>query len=152
MTRTIRPYKDADLEAVLLAWDTASALAHPFLTAVFLQTERHNIPTLYLPAADTWVAVQDGQVIGFISLLENEVGALFVQPAFHGKGVGRALMDKARSLHDELEVDVFAANSIGRRFYEKAGFLPLSDYYHQPTGQTMLRLKLSSDQATQHSS
>jgi putative acetyltransferase len=148
MQTTIRPYINDDLEAVLLAWETASTLAHPFLTAEFRQTERHNIPTVYLPAADTWVAEEDGQVIGFISLIGNEVGALFVQPAFHGKGVGRALMNQAKALHDELEVEVFAANDIGQNFYQKAGFTWLHDYLHEPTGQKMLRLKLSGEAIT----
>jgi putative acetyltransferase len=123
--------------------------AHPFLTAVFLQTKRQNIPHVYLPLADTWVAEQDGQVVGYIALLGNEVGALFVQPAFHGQGVGRALMDKAKALHPVLEVELFAANRIGRSFYKKAGFIPAGSYHHLANGQKMLRLKLAPDLATQ---
>lgn len=143
--RVIRRYKDEDLAAVLAAWQSASQLAHPFLTAEFLATERDNIPNIYLPIADTWVMEQDGAVIGFISLLDNEVGALFVQPQFHGTGAGRALLDKARKLHGDLEVEVFEANSIGRRFYDKAGFEPLAEKIHEPTGYKLLRLKLSAD-------
>lgn len=128
---------------MLLAWETASDLAHPFLTAVFRQTERHNIPAIYLPLADTFVAEQDGQVVGYIALLKNEVGALFVQPAFHGHGVGRALMDYAKARHPVLEVEVFTANNIGRGFYKQAGFTQLHSYHHEETGQQMLRLRWS---------
>jgi putative acetyltransferase len=60
-------------------------VVHPFLSADFLDEERVSIPNVYLPKAETWVWETDGRVIGFISLLGNEVGALFVHPDFiHG--------------------------------------------------------------------
>jgi len=143
MSYTIRQYKDSDLDGVLSAWENASRLAHPFLSDEFLEAERDNIPRVYMPAADTWVAEYEGEVIGFIALLGNEVGAIFVQPAHHGQGVGRALMDKAQELHGDLEVEVFAANSIGRKFYARYGFEPLDEKIHAETGHALLRLKFA---------
>lgn len=147
MERTIRQYVDKDLEGVLSSWEAATRLAHPFLTEEFLAQERHNIPNMYLPNADTWVVEQDGTVIGFIALIGNEVGAIFVQPDFHSTGAGRALMDQARELHKVLEVEVFRANAIGRKFYDNYGFQPLSESVHEPTGQELLRLKYTSERA-----
>jgi len=141
----IRPYQDADLEQLLSAWAAASALAHPFLSEEFVAQERVNIPTLYLPNAETWVCDRDGSVVGFISLLGNEVGALFVHPEYHKRGIGRGLMDKAAELRGNLEVEVFAANEIGRSFYARYGFKTLEHKRHQPTGQEMLRLRFTVD-------
>lgn len=141
MDRIVREYQPEDLNGVLAAWESATRLAHPFLSEDFLEQERYNIPNLYLPNAETWVIEQDQQVIGFIALLGNEVGAIFVDPKHHGTGAGRALMDQARELRGNLEVEVFAANTIGRRFYERYGFLPLSESVHEPTGKTLLRLQ-----------
>jgi putative acetyltransferase len=141
MTLTVRQYADPDLESVLSAWEKASILAHPFLTAEFQDKVRHDIPNLYLPNADTWVAELNGAVIGFIALLDNEVGAIFVDPAFHGTGTGKALMDKAREIHGDLEVDVFRANTIGRQFYSRYGFKLLREETHAETGNAVLRLK-----------
>ena len=62
----IRKYQPADSEDVLNVWARASALAHPFLSQEFLELERHNIPNVYLPKADTWVWEADGHVVGFI--------------------------------------------------------------------------------------
>ena len=149
MVRNIRKYENRDMNDVLSSWENASKLAHPFLTSEFLDLERHNIKNVFLPIADTWVAEYNGEVIGFIALIGNEVGAIFVQPEYHGMGSGRALMDKAQQLHGDLEVEVFEANSSGRRFYSKYGFNPLRKNVHEETGNALLRLKFSANKASQ---
>ena len=143
MNRIVREYQAEDLDNVLAAWENATRLAHPFLSDEFLDQERYNIPHLYLPNAETWVIEQAGQVIGFIALLGNEVGAIFVQPEFHGTGAGKALMDKAHALRGDLEVEVFEANRIGRIFYQRYGFTPLSESIHEPTGNPLIRLQFT---------
>ncbi len=142
----IRKYEVADLAAVLSSWEIATRLAHPFMTDAFIAQERINIAQVYLPNADTWVADFDGDVQGFITLIGNEVGAIFLHPAQHGKGAGKALMDKAQALHGDLEVEVFKENSIGRRFYSRYGFEFLEEKFHEPTGQLLLRLKFTASQ------
>ncbi len=141
----IRKYQLTDCEDVLSVWADASALAHPFLSQEFLELERHNIPNVYLPKADTWVWEAEGRVVGFISLLGNEVGAIFVAPPFQGGGIGRALMDKARALHGELEVEVFKDNLSGRAFYAKYGFELMRQGVHEQTGCEILRLRLTAN-------
>ena len=122
MNLIIRKYEDNDLTDVLSVWESASAVAHPFLTDEFLDQERNNIPNMYLPNAETWVAEEGGQVIGFIALIDDEVGAIFVGTEFHHMGVGRALMDRAKDLRGTLDVEVFKENKIGRKFYSGYGF------------------------------
>lgn len=143
MAHTVRKYQDRDLQSVLASWESASKLAHPFLSREFIAKERQNIVNIHLPLAETWVAESQGSVVGFIALIGNEVGAIFVEPEHHGKGVGASLMNKAEEIHGDLEVEVFAENSIGRRFYASYGFLPLAEKIHQETGRKLLRLKLT---------
>ena len=141
----IRQYTQLDLESVLDSWEVATRLAHEFMTDEFIAQERKNVAEIYLPNTDTWVAEIDGEVQGFIALMGNEVGAIFLQPICHGKGIGKALMDKAQELHGELEVEVFKENSIGRAFYSKYGFEQIEEKYHEPTEQIVLRLKFSAN-------
>ena len=137
----IRQYNTSDLEAVLSSWESATRLAHPFMTDDFLAQERKNVAEIYMPNTDTWVAELDGNVVGFVALMGNEIGAIFLQPNYHGKGIGKALMDKANELHSSLEVEVFKANAIGRKFYSKYGFELLEEKHHESTGQPLLRLR-----------
>lgn len=147
MTHSIREYREEDLNGVITSYENASKLAHPFLTSDFLDKERHNILNVYLPNAETWVAELNGKVIGFIALLGNEVGGIFVEPEYHGTGVGKLLMDKAREIHGDLEVEVFVENPIGRKFYSSYGFVPLAEKVHEETGNKVLRLKFTANKA-----
>ncbi len=138
----IRRYVPEDLEELLDTWAAASSVAHPFLSEEFQQQERRNIPEVYLPVAETWVWESEGRVVGFLSLLGNEVGAIFVDPESQRTGIGHALMDRARARRDELEVEVFKANVLGRAFYARYGFRRLHEKIHEETGFPILRLKL----------
>ena len=140
----IRPYATRDLDELLDAWEQASRLAHPFLDDVFFRRERKAIVDVYLPMTETWVYLVEERVVGFIALLDQEVGALFVDPAFHGQGIGRALMDHACTLRVHLEVEVFKANAIGRRFYDRYGFAFVKEHMHEETGHPLHRLRLRS--------
>lgn len=146
MHQKIRKYRESDSEDVLSSWENASRLAHPFLTEDLIDATRKNIPIVLLPKAETWVSENEGLVIGFICLIGNEVAALFVQPKFHGIGAGRALVDKARDLYGDLEVDVFEVNTIGLEFYLKYGFVPFLEKMHETTNQKVIRLKFNANQ------
>ncbi|MDB9493327.1 GNAT family N-acetyltransferase [Spirulina major CS-329] len=143
MTYTIREYRADDLGGVMSSWEHANALAHSFLPKEFVDQVRQDIPALYLPNAETWVADCNGTIVGFIALIGNEIGAVFVEPEFHNTGIGTALVNKAQELRGELEVEVFELNAIGRKFYSKYGFKRMGENLHAGTGNTVLRLKLT---------
>ena len=73
MSKIIREYREEDTKSILSCWENASVVAHPFLKQDFLEHERYNIPNIYLPNTETWVAEVDSEVVGFISLINNEV-------------------------------------------------------------------------------
>jgi putative acetyltransferase len=139
----IRKFETRDTESIVDVWLKASKLAHPFLSDSFLAHETENIRNLYLPNAETWVVEINEAVVGFIALLGNEVGGLFVHPDFHGQKLGKALMDKATSLHDSVELEVFKHNPIGRGFYARYGFEEMHEDFNEDTQQLVIRLKYS---------
>tara|TARA_R110002167_G_scaffold361601_1_gene580087 strand:- start:318 stop:770 length:453 start_codon:yes stop_codon:yes gene_type:complete len=147
MKADIRQYKVSDLEGVLDSWEVATRLAHSFMTDEFIAQERKNVAEIYIPNTDTWVAELEGEIKGFIALMGNEVGAIFLQPNCHRRGIGKALMDKAQEIHGNLEVEVFKVNNIGRNFYSKYGFEQLEEKLHEQTGQQVLRLKFTANKA-----
>ncbi|UXX84839.1 GNAT family N-acetyltransferase [Roseovarius pelagicus] len=132
---TIRAYHADDIEPVMAAWRGANALAHPFLATDFVAEVEQAIRNIYVPQAETYVLEVDGAVVGFIALLGAEIGGLFLDPAQHGNGYGRAMVDHAVALKGPLRVDVFRDNAIGRAFYERYGFEFVADELHEPSGQ-----------------
>lgn len=144
----IRKYKETDLNAVLSAWENTQKIAHAFLPDDFQDQEKINIRELYLPNADTWVVEEDQHVVGFIALIGNEVGGLFLQPAHHGKKLGKLMVDKAQELHGDLVVDVFEKNSVGREFYTKYGFKLVEEKIHEQTDERVLRLNYTTTEST----
>lgn len=138
----IRPYVEQDLDELVDVWYRASLIAHPFLSPEFLDEERLRIADKWLPLAETVVAICDGRVVGFLSLVGNEVGGLFVDPDFQRRGIGRSLLDWAQQSRTCLELGVFEANQNARRFYEAYGFEVVSRGVHEETGHMELRLSL----------
>lgn len=138
----IREYRQTDFENLIRVWKSSSRIATPFLSEEFLERETITIRDVYIPIAETWVIEDDGDFVGFLALIENEVGAIFVDPAYQGKGYGKALMDHAKSLRPYLELDVFRDNPIGRTFYNKYGFKFVKEYLHEPSGFIQHRLRL----------
>ena len=136
----IRKYKSEDADAVVLMWRISSDLAHPFLTKEFLDKEADNIRNVHLAMAETWVTEINGNVVGFIALVGEEIGGLFLDPRYHGRGLGRALVDKAVAEKGALKVEVFKENVIGRRFYNSYGFRSTEEFFHEASGQMTLRM------------
>jgi GNAT superfamily N-acetyltransferase len=77
---------------------------------------------------EVWVAEQDGRLLGFLGIEHStNLGApvlerLYVEPAEQNRGVGSALLRKAKELRpDELYLWVFQKNP-ARRLYARSGF------------------------------
>lgn len=137
----IRPLEAKDTDELLDVWYRASREAHPFLDDDFLEQERNAIRNIYLPRTKSWVFLENGRLTGFISMMDNEIGALFVDPEFQRRGIGGQLVDLVGGLYGALEVDVFKANSTGRAFYSKHDFRQVREFTFEPTGNRMLRLR-----------
>lgn len=143
----IRPFDPGtDTGAVIDIYLFASRIAHWFLSEETHRKAADAVRDTYLPMAETHVFCNGGTVLGFIALIGNEVGGFFVAPDHQGRGIGRALMDHAATRRDRLELDVFARNTAGRRFYERYGFINHGERPDDTFGETVVRMVLSPPQ------
>jgi ribosomal protein S18 acetylase RimI-like enzyme len=94
------------------------------------------LPTLHTPEEDqayfggivadseVWVWEEDGRVLGFAALTADELTHIYVEPDAHGRGIGGALMDRAKERRPGgFRLWVFQQNTNARRFYERRGFV-----------------------------
>ncbi|OHD07864.1 acetyltransferase [Sphingopyxis sp. RIFCSPHIGHO2_12_FULL_65_19] len=119
----IRPSTPADGERAVEIWRDAVDATHDFLSAedrAAIEAEVRG----FLPAASLWLAVDaDDRPIGFMLLDGSSMEALFIDPAYRGAGVGRALVMHALDRHPMLTTDVNEQNDQAVGFYERMGFI-----------------------------
>jgi len=74
----IREFVSGDTEKFVEIWFEASRSVHWFIGDDLLKMQKEEVRNEYIPMAETWVAEDGGEVMGFISLIDNYIGALFV--------------------------------------------------------------------------
>ncbi|WP_367189701.1 acetyltransferase [Burkholderia sp. Ed8] len=118
----IRQSTEADGTRVLDIWRRAVDATHPFLSDDDRRAIEAEVVT-FLPAAPLDLAVDaHDRPIGFMLLDGSHMEALFVDPAHHGTGVGRRLVEAALGRHPNLTTDVNEQNEAATAFYERLGF------------------------------
>ncbi|EAR01394.1 GNAT family N-acetyltransferase [Maribacter sp. HTCC2170] len=137
----IREYKNSDLEDVMTIWYDAQTKAHPFLSQNFVQMVKMMMRDMFIPNSKTWVFEDTDTVLGFIAMMDNEIGGLFVDPNAQSKGIGTSLLKYVESFHKMLEVEVFDQNKIGKPFYIKHGFKTMRQYMHAESNQKVIRMQ-----------
>jgi putative acetyltransferase len=95
-----------------------------------------------LPIAETWVVEEDGELVAFMSIIDDLIGGLFTHPDHQGKGHGRALVEQARLLHDPVCVEVFEANDNVIGFYRSVGFVDHEARVDEESGLPLLILRM----------
>ncbi|MGQ8773325.1 acetyltransferase [Serratia sp. NA_112.1] len=120
---TIRARAAQDNAQLAEIWQRSVRATHHFLTEENIAQLYPLVLNDYLPAVDVWVAEdRAGHPCGFIGLSGNKVEMLFIDEEQRGKGVGRALLAHAETLHDELQLDVNEQNPQASGFYRHYGF------------------------------
>ena len=118
----IRPSRSSDASEVLAIWRRAVDATHDFLTPEDRAAIDMEVQEL-LPRLPLWVAVDENdRPIGFISLSDLSLDALFIDPLKHGTGIGRSLVEFALRSNSYLMTDVNEQNEQALAFYKRLGF------------------------------
>jgi putative acetyltransferase len=115
----VRPEEHARLVEV---WEAAVRATHLFLSEADVVALRALVRDHAL-AAVTLVAARDaaGRVLGFAGVAGDKLEMLFVDPAAHGRGVGRRLLAHAVAHLGARAVDVNEQNPQALGFYRHVG-------------------------------
>jgi len=125
MTR-IRPSRPDDAPRLFEIWHSAVAATHDFVSPEHRTEIAAIVRDKYLPSTPLWVIVDEAdRPLGFMGMTGPMVDSLFIDPANFGRGLGRTLMDHARTLEPDLRVDVNEQNEAALAFYRHLGFEPI---------------------------
>jgi len=122
----IRPYHEGDFEAVTTLWRRAREQAFPDFQrrkGHTFEEDQAYFRDVILVNNDVWVAEADGEVAAFMAIAGDFIDQIYVDPKVQRQGVGKSLLEHARSLSPEhLWLYTLQINTNGRAFYEKNGF------------------------------
>lgn len=112
-----------DAPDLLRIWCAAVDATHDFLDPVDRVLIEDDVAEM-LEATSVRVAFgNDGQSLGFALLADDgHMEALYVDPAAHGRGVGRMLVEEALEVFPALTLDVNEQNPMACGFYRHLGF------------------------------
>ena len=124
----IRKFETRDLDTVMQIWLHGNLDAHAFIAASFW-TEHFEMVRDMLPQAELYVHEDENtrQIDGFIGLTENHIEGIFVAKAARSKGIGRALLDYAKSRKPRLDLSVYQKNERALAFYRREQFVVQSE-------------------------
>ncbi|MBN2314182.1 MAG: GNAT family N-acetyltransferase [Sedimentisphaerales bacterium] len=140
----IRAFKSSDMNEVLDIWLRASIEAHRFVGREFWASKVDDMRKNYIPASETYVFIDDEKIKGFFSLHGETLAAMFVSPEVQGNGIGRQLMDKAKSLRNRLVLTVYRENPGSIQFYSKSGFVTVEERVDEHTGHVEILMEYNS--------
>ncbi|KQL49638.1 hypothetical protein AN963_07900 [Brevibacillus choshinensis] len=120
-------YQDHQRDQLVEIWYRAVCLTHTFLSEEDIQFYKILVQNEALNAYEIWVEVNArNEPTGFIGLDGTKIEMLFVDPVYHGKGIGSRLIKHAEKLRGRnLKVDVNEQNDGAHAFYKHYGFVQI---------------------------
>jgi len=119
----IRKFKVEDTTKVMTIWTKGNFKAHSFIDRDYWIGNYNRVKDEYLLKSKTYVYVENDEIQGFISLLnDNYIGALFVSDKSKRRGIGRKLINFCKENNKRLTLNVYERNIDAILFYVAMGF------------------------------
>lgn len=124
----IRLYCEDDFDVITKFWHDAMRVAMPALDARMgrtLEDARNLFCNGIVVENQIWVYELGNIPVGYLGIQGEFIDRLYIDPAYHRRSVGQALLDHARNLSPKhLWLYTHVANKMARAFYVKNGFIP----------------------------
>lgn len=132
----IRKMEEKDIPDVLQIWLETNIRAHNFIEKEYW-TGNYEMVKQILPEAEVYVYEDEknGQIVGFIGMNNQYVEGLFVKESAQSRGIGKQLLDHAKSRETELCLGVYQKNVRAMRFYLRENFLIQAEEMDEDTNE-----------------
>lgn len=119
----IRKLRESDLSAVMKIWLDTNIKSHNFVSKEYW-TSNYEMVKEILPKSEIYVYEEDDTnlIDGFIGLLDSYLAGLFVKNTAQLKGIGKQLLDYAKSIKSEMTLSVYQKNIRAVHFYQREQF------------------------------
>ena len=130
----IREFQISDTQLVMQLWLAGNEDAHSFVAKEYWQANFEEVEKQLLKA-DIFVYDLNGEIKGFIGLMDEYIAGIFVDKAYRSQGIGRQLLEYVKQLHSTLSLNVYQKNEHALRFYRENGFTIVSKQNDEHTGE-----------------
>ncbi len=137
----IRKLENGDIPEVVELWYETSIEAHHFISQDYWKSNMEAMATVYLPGSETYLAVEEERVVGFITMVDNYLAAIFVQINMLGYGIGTKLLNFIKDKKETIHLAVYKKNSKSINFYKKHDFHTLSENLDENTNEIELLME-----------
>ena len=122
-------------------WLHGNLDAHAFIPASFWRGHFEIVRDM-LPQAELYVHEDKDtqQIDGFIGLTENHIEGIFVAESARSKGVGKSLLEYAKSRKPYLTLSVYQKNERALAFYQREQFTVQSEGIDEDTNEAELQM------------
>ena len=117
----IRRFENKDLNQVMSIWIQVNMESHSFIEADYWKNNYEMVREM-IPKAEVLVSEENGQIRGFIGLIDTYIAGIFVRAAEQSKGVGTGLLHTVMKSRDNLRLNVYKKNMRAVSFYQHYGF------------------------------
>ena len=117
----IRKFENKDLDQVMSIWLQVNMESHSFIEADYWKNNYEMVREM-IPKAEVLVSEENGQIRGFIGLIDTYIAGIFVRAAEQSKGVGTRLLHTVMKSRDNLRLNVYKKNMRAVSFYQHYGF------------------------------
>lgn len=130
----IRKLQRSDIDRVAEIWLDTNLKAHDFISEQYWRGNFDMVKEA-LSQAEVYVYESGGKVQGFIGLDGEYIKGIFVSDEMQSQGIGKALLDHAKSRKSELQLNVYRKNTRAIRFYQREGFSVRSEGLDEAVGE-----------------
>lgn len=119
----IRKYQHTVIDVLVDIWYKTSVKAHYFIREEYWKSQIKEMKENYIPMSETYVVTRDLKIIGFISMLDNYLAALFIDIEYQGNGAGKKLLTFIKERRNIIQLKVYKENISAVQFYSRNGFV-----------------------------
>lgn len=117
----IRKVEPTDYPRLMEIWESAVLHTHDFLKKEDFLYYKEHVPS-YFPYVTLLGFEQEGCLVGFIGIAEDNIEMLFIDNDYRGKGIGKQLISHVMNDLHVTKVDVNEQNAQAVGFYKHIGF------------------------------
>src|SRR5699024_6769549 len=119
----IRAYKENDIDILIDIWYKSSLQAHDFIYSGYWESQIEEMKEKYIPMSETHVITNQTKIIGYISMVEGYLAALFIDVAYQNNGTRKELLNYEKRRRKKIRLKVKKENLSAVRLYEKNSFI-----------------------------